>query len=307
MKLALRVIVALVVLALLGFGALMLLRPAALPAPGPERARARASDPTTALLERGEYLARAGDCVACHTAATGKPFAGGRAMPTPFGVLFVPNITPDDETDIGRWSADDFYRMMHTGVSKDGTLLYPAMPFASYTKVTGCAPLSPALVKTQIWLWFVGMLVLSMPWHLVGLMGMPRRMAYYDFSNPQLQPQAWTVAVSAIGGFILLASGILLVYTLATAHRPPPTAHRRRAAPPEPFSFSRTAHTPVALNGFGLWVAMMIGLTVVNYGYPIAQLALLRVLERRCAKVLRRAAHSGRAFATRGCVGASSR
>ena len=57
-------------------------------------------------------------------------------MPTPFGNLYVPNITPDDETGIGQWTADEFYRMMHTGVSRDGTLLYPAMPFASYTKVT---------------------------------------------------------------------------------------------------------------------------------------------------------------------------
>ena len=57
-------------------------------------------------------------------------------MPTPFGNLYVPNITPDDETGIGKWTADEFYRMMHTGVSRDGALLYPAMPFASYTKVT---------------------------------------------------------------------------------------------------------------------------------------------------------------------------
>jgi mono/diheme cytochrome c family protein len=89
------------------------------------------------IISRGEYLARAGDCTACHTEpAGGKPFAGGRAMATPFGNLYVPNITPDDETGIGRWSADDFYRMMSSGVSRDGTLLYPAMPFASYTKVT---------------------------------------------------------------------------------------------------------------------------------------------------------------------------
>ena len=57
-------------------------------------------------------------------------------MPTPFGNLYVPNITPDDETGIGQWTADEFYRMMHTGISRDGSLLYPAMPFASYTKVT---------------------------------------------------------------------------------------------------------------------------------------------------------------------------
>jgi mono/diheme cytochrome c family protein len=57
-------------------------------------------------------------------------------MPTPFGNLYVPNITPDEETGIGAWTPDEFYRMLHTGISRDGTLLYPAMPFASYTKVT---------------------------------------------------------------------------------------------------------------------------------------------------------------------------
>lgn len=92
--------------------------------------------PTTQTIARGEYLARAGDCVACHSEPNGKQFAGGRAMATPFGSLFVPNITPDDQTGIGQWTADDFYRMMHNGISRDGTLLYPAMPFASYTKVT---------------------------------------------------------------------------------------------------------------------------------------------------------------------------
>ena len=91
---------------------------------------------TTQVINRGEYLARAGDCVACHTEPGGREFAGGRAMADPFGNLYVPNITPDEETGIGQWTADEFYRMMHTGVSRDGTLMYPAMPFASYTKVT---------------------------------------------------------------------------------------------------------------------------------------------------------------------------
>jgi len=90
----------------------------------------------TDIISRGEYLARAGDCIACHTATGGRDYAGGRPMPTPFGSLFGPNITPDDETGIGKWTADEFYRMMHTGVGRDGKLLYPAMPFQSYTKVT---------------------------------------------------------------------------------------------------------------------------------------------------------------------------
>jgi mono/diheme cytochrome c family protein len=87
-------------------------------------------------IARGEYLARAGDCTACHTAPEGKLFAGGRAMPTPFGTLYTSNITPDLETGIGKWSVDDFYKTMHEGRFPDGGLIYPAMPFASYTKVT---------------------------------------------------------------------------------------------------------------------------------------------------------------------------
>ncbi len=87
-------------------------------------------------VKRGEYLSYVGDCVACHTKHGGKPFAGGFALPTPFGTLYSPNITPDPATGMGNWSADDFYKMLHTGRSRDGTLLYPAMPFPAYTKVT---------------------------------------------------------------------------------------------------------------------------------------------------------------------------
>src|SRR5580704_15171203 len=90
----------------------------------------------SAIVARGEYLAQAGDCVACHTAPGGKLFAGGRPRPTPFGTLYTANVTPDPDTGIGKWTADQFYSMMHTGRSPDGGLLYPAMPFGSYTKIT---------------------------------------------------------------------------------------------------------------------------------------------------------------------------
>lgn len=88
------------------------------------------------IVARGEYLARAGDCIACHTTPGGKLFAGRRPMATPFGTLYSPNISPDKETGIGKWTAIQFYSMMHTGHSPDGSLLYPAMPFAAYTKMT---------------------------------------------------------------------------------------------------------------------------------------------------------------------------
>jgi mono/diheme cytochrome c family protein len=85
---------------------------------------------------RGKALATAGDCIACHTAPGGKPFAGGLALATPFGVIMTPNITPDEGTGIGRWSRNDFARAMHEGRRPDGAYLYPAFPYPYYTKVT---------------------------------------------------------------------------------------------------------------------------------------------------------------------------
>jgi len=92
--------------------------------------------PTAQLIERGAYLARAGNCMGCHTARGGVAYAGGRTIQTPFGSIPAPNITPDRETGIGDWSADDFWRALHNGKGKDGRLLYPAFPYPNYTNVT---------------------------------------------------------------------------------------------------------------------------------------------------------------------------
>ena len=94
------------------------------------------STPSPNSMSKGEYLARAGDCIACHTDPGGKLFAGNRPMPTPFGTLYSSNITPDPQHGIGKWSADDFYASLHVGRMPDGGLIYPAMPFGAYTKVT---------------------------------------------------------------------------------------------------------------------------------------------------------------------------
>ena len=95
-----------------------------------------AAEATPAQVQRGEYLATAGDCISCHTADGGQPFAGGYRINTPFGYLLAPNITPDPETGIGRWTPDDFYRALHEGVNKHGQDMYPAMPYDFYTRVT---------------------------------------------------------------------------------------------------------------------------------------------------------------------------
>ena len=89
-----------------------------------------------AYLKQGEYLARAGDCIACHTPRGSEPYAGGRGIQTPFGTIYAPNITPDKETGIGQWTANDFWRALHHGKGRDGQFLYPAFPFTEYTKVT---------------------------------------------------------------------------------------------------------------------------------------------------------------------------
>ncbi|MBY0334319.1 MAG: cytochrome c, partial [Acetobacteraceae bacterium] len=100
--------------------------PAAAPAPAP------VDDP----VQRGRYLATAADCMPCHTARGGTPFAGGRALNTPFGSITSPNITPDPATGIGRWSADQFWGALHDGLRADGAYLYPVMPFTSCTRIT---------------------------------------------------------------------------------------------------------------------------------------------------------------------------
>ncbi len=151
-------------------------------------------------------------------------------------------------------------------------IMYFMIAYELWPHLTHCAALSARLIRAQLWLWFVGMMILTLPWHFVGLLGMPRRMAYFDFTHPALQPQALSVTMSAIGGMMLVVSAFLFICILAWAQRHSGTA-------PAPFRFSVPVHmparVPVALNGFGLWLALMVGLTVVNYGFPIFQLATL--------------------------------
>ena len=92
--------------------------------------------PTPDSVARGAYLVRAGNCMTCHTERGGVPFAGGRAIETPFGTVYASNLTPDPASGIGSWSADHFWRALHNGRGKDGRLLYPAFPYPNYTLVT---------------------------------------------------------------------------------------------------------------------------------------------------------------------------
>ena len=91
---------------------------------------------TPEQVARGAYLARAGNCAACHTDRGGAAFAGGKGIATPFGTVYASNLTPDTRTGIGAWSAAQFWRALHNGRSADGRLLYPAFPYPNFTEIT---------------------------------------------------------------------------------------------------------------------------------------------------------------------------
>ncbi len=96
---------------------------------------AAAPQADAAQVARGAYLARAGNCAGCHTARGAAAYAGGRGVATPFGIVYASNLTPDEDTGLGRWSSDDFWRALHEGRSKDGRALYPAFPYPQFTRI----------------------------------------------------------------------------------------------------------------------------------------------------------------------------
>jgi len=127
------VVLALAVLIVLGAGGFVWL--GWYSAIAPAQPPARASFPSAAIAQ-GATLAALGDCVSCHTAPDGAPFAGGRALQTPFGTIYSSNITPDAATGIGTWSQAAFRRAMREGVDRAGHQLYPAFPYDHFTKVS---------------------------------------------------------------------------------------------------------------------------------------------------------------------------
>ncbi len=151
-------------------------------------------------------------------------------------------------------------------------IMYFAIAYDLWPHLTGRELVTGRLMRTQLWLWFIGMIVMTFPWHLTGIMGMPRRMAYFDYSDPALAALAMPVIMSVIGGGLLMVSGCMFLFILYQG------TTGIRITPPE-FVFSQAVHPPsrlpIALNGFGLWLALMIGLTVTNYGFPIVQLLQL--------------------------------
>jgi cytochrome c oxidase subunit 1 len=153
-------------------------------------------------------------------------------------------------------------------------IMYIAIAYELWPRLTGRPLAAPKIVRLQLWTWFIGMMLTTLPWHVVGVMGQPRRMAYFDFSNPALAPQAVWVALSAVGGFVLVFSALLLIGVLLASQRGPVA----KVVPPLTFSVALQPprSLPASLNGFRVWVLLVLALTVANYGYPLAQFLFLR-------------------------------
>jgi cytochrome c oxidase subunit 1 len=146
-------------------------------------------------------------------------------------------------------------------------IMYFVIAYDVWPHLTGRTLADLRLMRVQLWTWFIGMIVLTFAWHYVGILGMPRRMAYYDYGDPVIAAQAPWVTMSVVGGAILLVSGVLFLIVLARGQMAPRTEAGF-------YRFSVAVHPPrtlpAALNGFGLWLGLMVALTIVNYGFPIA-------------------------------------
>src|SRR5271168_3338520 len=152
-------------------------------------------------------------------------------------------------------------------------IMYFAIAYEMWPRITGKPLRSKPLARLQLWLWFWGMLITTIPWHIAGLMGQPRRVATFDYSDPLIAPMRWLVIVSVIGGLILLSSALLLIVILVRSHfgakqQSEPLGYAIAVNPP--------VRVPAALNGFGLWSAIVSVLMILAYGYPIGQFFFLK-------------------------------
>ena len=159
-------------------------------------------------------------------------------------------------------------------------IMYFAIAYEMWPRITGKPLRSKALARWQLWLWFWGMMIATIPWQITGLMGQPRRVATFDYSIPFVARTAALVDISVIGGLILLSSAILLIIVLVRSH----VGERTVIVPLQyALAVNPPARVPAALNGFALWNSILLVLMLVAYGYPIAQ--FLSVLKPHSAPV----------------------
>ena len=152
-------------------------------------------------------------------------------------------------------------------------IMYFAIAYEMWPRITGRPLRSKALARWQLWLWFAGMMIATIPWHITGLMGQPRRVAIFDYSDPFVARMGPLVVISVIGGLIMLVSAILLIVILVRSQ----FGEKRLATQ---LSYALAVNppksVPASLNGFAMWNAILLVLMVVAYGYPIGQFFILK-------------------------------
>ena len=152
-------------------------------------------------------------------------------------------------------------------------IMYFAIAYEMWPRITGKPLRSKRLARWQLWLWFLGMMIMTIPWHITGLMGEPRRVAILDYALPLLAGTEPLAVISVFGGALLLVAAVLLIVILVGSHfgvRAPalPLRYALAVNPPR--------QVPAALNGFALWNTILLFFMVVNYGYPIGQFFFLK-------------------------------
>jgi cytochrome c oxidase subunit 1 len=147
-------------------------------------------------------------------------------------------------------------------------IMYFAISYEIWPRLTGRLHPSPLLLLLQLWLWFIGMMVMTLPWHWLGLQGQWRRVANFNYADPIIAIWGPWVIVSLAGGVVLLGSALLFLRNLAVVHRGAALAPAR---PLYALAVHPPKRIPAALNGFGLWNVLVLVLMVVAYGLPIAQ------------------------------------
>src|SRR5262249_26799753 len=150
-------------------------------------------------------------------------------------------------------------------------IMYFAIAYEIWPRLTGRAHASTAPLRLQLWLWFVGMMVMTLPWHWLGLQGQWRRVANFNYADPIIAGWGPLVIVSLAGGPVSLAPGLLFLPNLAALPRRPLPPFRQ---PLYALAVDPPRRVPAALNGFALWNALVLALMLLAYGYPIAQFVL---------------------------------
>ncbi len=154
-------------------------------------------------------------------------------------------------------------------------IMYFAIAYHLWPKITGRELFSRRLANTQLWLWFIGTLVLTLPWHYVGLLGMPRRTAVMLYDAEFVAPWQPSMLLMAFGGILMTLSAVLLVYNLVMTHRV------RTAVAEGALEFAEAVHPPLKLpkplNGFALWNWILLVYMAAGFGYPLAQFFVMDV------------------------------